>query len=92
MDIKNVLKLGASTVIAAVAAEGAFLGFQALNNDISVIGKCVNPDPVKLTGRGRSRIVTVNPITGSVKNYNGTKKPVGKVNVGFKSPKNVNRI
>lgn len=79
----------AVVLVASVAtAEAAFAGAEMMQNDAEVIKEGVKykvkPDsrtPVKVKEkgfRGKTKVVTINPITGQMDHYTGNKKPVNK--------------
>lgn len=80
--IKNVAIIGVATITSLAAAESAFAGTYMLSNDAELVGKAVkhkvSPEPVyvKKGLMGKKEIKTINPFTGKIENYHGTKKPV----------------
>lgn len=65
--------------LAAVAAEVACMGVQALKNDTLGVIEIADPTPVKVKkGVFKTETVKVNPFTGKVSPYTGSKQPVNK--------------
>lgn len=66
-------------VAAAVAATEAFFhGTSLAEADVKFVKELASPTPIYVKkGRfGKKRLVTVNQVTGEIKDYTGSKKPV----------------
>lgn len=81
MKSNVILKAGKVLVAAAVAVaatETFFHGASLAEADAKFMKELASPTPIYVKkGRfGKKRLVTVNPATGEMKDYSGSKKPV----------------
>lgn len=78
----NIVIKGCKVLVAAAAAvaatEAFFYGTSLAEADVKFMKELASPTPIYVkTGRfGKKRLVTVNPATGEIKDYTGSKKPV----------------
>ena len=82
MNSKELFIVGGKLVVAGAVAlatfEGLFGGCESVKADIRTGKELVSPTPIRVKeGRfGKERLVTVNPVTGEMKDYTGNKPPV----------------
>lgn len=89
-------KVGTAVLGTAVGLELTALGANMLQNDYKVISSGVkelqNPTPIKMKKRRRNPIKNlfaktevnkINPFTGKIESYTGTRKPVNKKTVWY---------
>lgn len=82
MSNKELIVGGCKLVVAAAAAvaatEAFFHGTNLAEADVKFVKELASPTPIYVkSGRfGKKRLVTVNPATGEINDYTGSKKPV----------------
>lgn len=82
MNKKDLVIAGCKLIVASAAAlaafEGLYGGCKSAEADIRVCKELASPTPIRVKkGRfGKERLVTVNPVTGEMKDYTGDKPPV----------------
>lgn len=81
MNSNIIIKTGKILVAAAAAVaatEAFFHGTNLAEADVKFVKELASPTPIYVKrGRfGKKRLVTVNPATGEINDYTGSKKPV----------------
>ena len=82
MTNKEIIIGGCKLIVAGAVAlatfEGLYGGCKSVEADIRVGKEFASPTPIRVkNGRfGKERLVTVNPVTGEMKDYTGNKPPV----------------
>ena len=81
MNSNVIIKVGkvlVATAATVAATEAFFYGTSLAEADVKFIKELASPTPIYVKkGRfGKKRLVTVNPATGEMKEYTGSKKPV----------------
>ena len=85
--VVNGVKIGIALVASAAAFEVGSLGAAMTMGDVDAGIKAtkhqIDPEPVYMKkGRfGKKKVVTVNPVTGKVSDYKGTKTPTKTIRV-----------
>lgn len=85
INLGNALKFAAAVTTTAAVGEAGYIGGIALANDVETTGKVakefVSPTPILVKKKGlfgKKSVVKVNPVTGKMSPYKGSKSPVNK--------------